>query len=68
MAGQIKKLIDTIIEKRAKGNNAIVSIMKTKMILKGINPDSFNVASPDDPDIVQRLLTIAQESGIFIKL
>ena len=42
MAGQIRIILDTIIERRSKGNSTIALTTKTKFILKGINPDRFD--------------------------
>ena len=61
MAGQIKKMIDKIIDQRANGNSTIVNIVRTKMILKGINPDKFNEASEDDPAVIEKLKKLEQE-------
>jgi len=38
MAGQIRNIIDTIIERRSRGNPTIALTTKTKFILKGVNP------------------------------
>jgi hypothetical protein len=64
MAGQIKRMIDQIIAKRANGNNAIVATTKTKLIMKGINPDKYTLSSEDDPQIISKLNQIANDLGI----
>lgn len=66
MAGQIHRMIDTIIQKRSNGNETIAKTTKTKFILKGINPDKFNNASPDDQVIIDKLKLIANEFGIAV--
>jgi hypothetical protein len=33
-------------------------------MLKGINPDKYNVASPDDPIIINKLHQLAQELNV----
>jgi hypothetical protein len=66
MAGNIKFMIDTIIEKRSKGNSAIAMTTKTKFILKGLNPDRFNAASPDDPAVVAKVRAIGAEMGVSV--
>ncbi len=55
MSGAIKALIDEIIEKRAKGDLAIASTMRTKLRLKGIDVDKYTAESADDPLILVRL-------------
>jgi hypothetical protein len=64
MAGKIKKQIDEIIIAVAKDNQTIRNITKTKLVLKGINPDRFNDQSPDDPVILEKLKLIAVEFGV----
>jgi hypothetical protein len=64
MAGQIKRIIDTIIEQRAHGNPTLISTTRTKLILKGLNPSKFTPTSPDDPAILAKLSQVAQEMGV----
>ena len=64
VAGQIKRMIDSIVEQRAKGNPTIALTTKAKLVLKGVNPGSFNDASPDDPMLVARLKAIAADFGV----
>lgn len=66
MAGQIKKIIDKIITERAKGNPAIISTTKTKLLIKGIDPNKYNASSPDDPAILDKAKIFANELGIQI--
>ncbi len=66
MAGTIKRLIDTIIQQRAKGNPAIVSTTRIKLIMKGIYPDKFDQFSADDPAVIEKLQQLAQELGLKI--
>jgi hypothetical protein len=64
MAGEIKRMIDRIVEQRAKGSETIALSTKTKLILKGLNPDRFTTASPDDPAIVAKARAAAVELGV----
>jgi hypothetical protein len=64
MAGKIKRQIDEIILTVAKNNQTIINITKTKLVLKGINPDKFNDQSADDPVILDKLKLIAIEFGV----
>ena len=61
MAGKIKALIDSIIEQRAKGSKILEGVVKTKLILKGINPKDYGDDSPDDPDIIGKLYELKNE-------
>jgi hypothetical protein len=61
MAGQIKKMIDTIIEQRANGSKVLEGVVKMKLILKGIDPKNFTELSPDDPVILGKLFELKNE-------
>lgn len=66
MAGNIKHMIDTITAMRSKGNSTVAMITRTKFILKGIDPDRFNAASPDDPFLIARVRAIGLEMGVSV--
>ena len=64
MAGQIKHIIDNIIDERSKGNPAIKEMTIAKLILKGLNPNKFDENSPDDVVIIEKLLNIAKQLNV----
>jgi len=64
MTGQIRIMIDRVIETRSKGNPTIVQTTKTKLALKGINTDNYSSSSPDDPVVMARLKEVAAEMGV----
>jgi hypothetical protein len=64
LAGKIKQIIDDIVAKRSKGNETIRNITLAKLMLKGVNPDSYTNLSPDDPVLIARLHQIAVEMGV----
>jgi hypothetical protein len=66
MAGQVKRMIDSIIQQRAKGDPMLIVTTGTKLILKGLNPARFNSASPDDLAVIARVRVVAAELGINI--
>ena len=66
MAGQIIKMIQTIIKERAKGNDTIANTTRTKLILKGVDPGKFNATSPDDPKTIELLKNLAKDMGVTI--
>ncbi|PWR76075.1 hypothetical protein ACKUB1_06750 [Methanospirillum stamsii] len=68
MAGKIKKLIDTLIEKRAQGNPSIASTTRTKLLLKGIDGKKYDEQSTDDPVVIASIMKIAEEMGISLKV
>jgi len=55
MAGQAKRMIDAIIEQRAKGSKVLEGVVKTKLILKGIDPKNFTTTTPDDLAVISKL-------------
>lgn len=66
MAGQIQRIIQSVITQKAKGNTIIASSIQTKMYLKGIAVDKFTAASPDDPAVMQKVREIAKEFGVIV--
>lgn len=67
MAGKIKIMLDDIIYQKSKGNSTIATVVKTKIILKGIMVDTYTETSIDDPIIINRVKNIADEFGIYIE-
>jgi hypothetical protein len=63
VAGQVKRMLDAIIAQRAKGDPLLIQTTKTKLTLKGLNPENFTSASPDDPADVEKAKEIAAELG-----
>lgn len=61
MAGQIKKMIDAIVEQRANGSKILEGVVKMKLILKGIDPQNYDETSPDDPVVLERLAELKNE-------
>jgi hypothetical protein len=66
MAGQVKVMIDRIIQERSKGNALLASTTQTKLILKGFDPARYDATSPDDPMILARLRQVAAELNITL--
>jgi hypothetical protein len=64
MAGQIKRLIDSVVQSRSKGNTALATITRAKLAFKGINPDKYTDNSPDEPAILTKLQSIADEFSV----
>jgi hypothetical protein len=61
MAGRIKTMIDSIIEQRAKGNTMLQGVLRTKLMLKGIDPKRYTAQSEDDPAIISKLEALVKE-------
>lgn len=66
MAGKIKKMIDQIIETRSQGDPFLVLATKTKLMLKGIDPEKYNDNSEDYPWIMDDVRRIAREMGVTL--
>lgn len=64
MPGEIKNIINNIIEERSNGNPAIKEMTIAKLILKGLNPNKFDENSPDDVVIIEKLLNIAKQLNV----
>jgi len=66
VAGKIKTIIDIIVEKRSNGNSTIANLTKSKMVMKGINPEKYGADSADDPQVIEKLLVLAKELNVTI--
>ncbi|MGI5938809.1 MAG: hypothetical protein ACOX7V_08610 [Methanoculleus thermophilus] len=64
MTGEIKRMIDLIIEKRSNGYEVLKNTTRTKLIIKGFNPDRWTSQSEDDPAKIAELKQIARDMGI----
>jgi hypothetical protein len=61
MAGKIKLMIEKILAERSRGNVTLARVIKTKLILKGINPAKYSDQSEDDPKIIRKLKKMTQD-------
>ena len=68
MAGKIKQLLDTLIERRSQGNPSIASTTRTKLLLKGVDSNKFTEQSDDDPAVIAKIIQIADEMGINLRV
>jgi len=66
MAGVIKAMIESIVEQRAHGNPTVALTTRTKLVLKGLNPDRFTASSPDDPQTIAKVRAIAADMGVRV--
>ena len=66
MAGQIKAMIDRIIEVRSQGTALLASTTQTKLILKGFDPSRYDANSPDDPAVLARLRQVAADLNVTL--
>lgn len=66
MAGQIQRMIQTVITQKSKGNMVIANSIRTKLYLKGVAVDKYTALSPDDPAVMQKVREIAKEFGVLV--
>jgi hypothetical protein len=66
MAGKINKQLHIIFNEVAKNNPIIMNTTRTKLISKGIDPNKYSLDSPDDPEILEKLKSFAEEFGVKI--
>ena len=64
MPGKIKLTIDSIVEKRSRGNPVLANTTRTKLIMKGIDISKYTATSEDDPAVLAKLDVIAKELGV----
>ncbi len=61
MAGIIRQLIDEILKERAGEDELMIKLLKTKLILNGIDSDKFTHDSADDIEIIAKLEEYARQ-------
>lgn len=61
MSGRIKKIIDKMIDDRAKGDTAVAEMTKAKLILKGIYVDKYDNSYEDNPEVIEKLIDIKKQ-------
>ena len=66
MAGEIRRLLNEIINARSQGDRIIANTTKAKLIMKGITMDKYDDNSPDDPVIIEKIHQIAKEMGVTL--
>jgi len=64
--GRTKLILDSIITQRSGGNPAKAKTIKTKLVLKGINPDTYSLDTVDDPNLVKKLTNLAEKLNVTI--
>ena len=64
--GRVKLILDSIITQRSGGSPTVAKMIKTKLMLKGINTDAYSLESTDDPGLVRKLTDLAMKLGVRI--
>ena len=60
MAGEVHKQIQYLMIEGGKGNPTKTSFIKTKLMLKGIDPDKWGPNSDDAPEVLEKLSNLSQ--------
>jgi hypothetical protein len=66
MAGQIKRMLERIVDVRGKGDDVLRRLTRAKLILKGFDPARFTAISPEDDDTIARVKQVARELGVML--
>jgi hypothetical protein len=61
MAGQIRNLIDAVVEQRTKGSPSLQHFVRAQLLLRGINPDHYTRDSDDNPAVIAKLQQMVRE-------
>ena len=52
MAGKIYAQLQNLMQVNAQKDEVVASYIRTKLILKGINPDKYGPTSEDNPEVL----------------
>ncbi len=67
MAGKIKQMLEEIVKQRSASNPMVAGMVRTKLILKGLDSAKFDASSPDDAVLIQKIVAVASEMGVHLK-
>jgi hypothetical protein len=67
MPGKIKRMIDEIVRQRTALNPMFAGMVKTKLLLKGIDPSRYDANSPDDAAVIQKVAAAGVEMHVVLK-
>jgi hypothetical protein len=65
-SGKTRQIIDRIIASRSRGNPIVAKNIKTKLILKGIDPDAYYDDTLDNPKTLEKLCQMAAAMGVAL--
>lgn len=61
MAGRIKQLIDELVRLRTKSNPKVEPFVRAHLVLNGLDPDAYTLASADDPEKIRALESMIRD-------
>jgi hypothetical protein len=62
--GRIRQILDRILQQTSPGGSRRVMALRTKLLLRGIDPEAFTPQTPDDPELLQQVEAIADRLRI----
>lgn len=62
--GRIKTILDRILQQHSAEGPGRVKALRTKLLLRGIDPEAFSARTPDDPAILRQVQEIAHRLGL----
>jgi predicted ArsR family transcriptional regulator len=62
--GRIKQMIDRILQQQSPNAPHRTMALRTKLLLRGIDPEAYTHQTPDDPKILRLVEEIAQRLGM----
>jgi hypothetical protein len=66
MAGKIRRHLDEIISTVSNNNVILQNTTRTKLILKGLDPNKFSDNTEDDPVVLAKVLAVAKEFNVTL--
>lgn len=64
--GKTKQLVDTLIDKRAKGVEFLEINTRMKLLMKGIDVKKITPDTPDDTLLLNKIYQVAKELNISL--
>jgi hypothetical protein len=64
MTGTAKKLIDRLLDEKAKGDKVLENGIRVKLMLKGIRVEKWTSGSEDDPVVIDKIKGVLLEFGV----
>ena len=64
--GKAKKMIDELIQKKARGDKFQESNVRMKLMFKGVLPDKITDDTPDSDEIIEKIREVASQFNITL--
>lgn len=62
--GRTKQILDRILQPKTAGEHQRTRALRTKLLLRGIDPEAYTHQTPDDPGILRQVEEIAHRLGL----